>query len=46
MLYADRKDLDVIKTTEELINELERAESEVQILKGDNTWIYEITFQP
>ena len=32
-----QKGLDVIKTTEELINELERVESEVQILKGDNT---------
>ncbi|KAL8134143.1 hypothetical protein AgCh_009277 [Apium graveolens] len=32
-----KKGLDVIKTTEELIDELERVESEVQILKGDNT---------
>ena len=32
-----QKGLNVIKTTEELIDELERVESEVQILKGDNT---------
>ena len=36
-VLSRRKGLDVIKTTKELINELERVESEVQILKGDNT---------
>ena len=32
-----QKGLDVIKTAEKLTNKLERVESEVQILKGDNT---------